>query len=173
VKEGIYLGPRRRRSRVGPAAVLAAAVATVVLAAFYVRADREVARLEAEVSGARGGESRTTPSSDDALRIANLRLSAALSVGAAGSIPSTDVLRLVASALPAEMTLVSLAVSAPPRRSLRIEAETSDSGAVTALQQNVSASPMVAQTRLLEERRLSANVLSVRFEIELREPRTR
>jgi hypothetical protein len=71
------------------------------------------------------------------------------------------------------MTLVSLAVSAPPERSLRIEAEATDPGAVTALQQNVSASPMVVETRLLEERRLGPDLLSVRLEIELREPRAR
>ena len=173
MKEGIDLGPRRRRSRVGPIAVLAAAVATAVLAGLYARARGEVAGLRSEISSLRGGETPSTRSSDEALRIASLRLSAALSAGAPGSIPSTDVLRLVASALPSEMTLVSLAVSAPPRRSLRIEAEARDPDSVTALQLNVSASPMVVQTRLLEERRLSADLLSVRLEIELREPRTR
>jgi hypothetical protein len=82
------------------------------------------------------------------------------------------VLRLVASTLPDEMTLVSLTLSSPPRRSLLIEAVANGAEAVTSLQENVARSPLVSGTRLLEERRATDGGLSVRFEVELVEPRT-
>lgn len=176
MKKGIHLGPPLAKWS-GPAAF--ALVVLVVLAAALAglgyRTYRQVTTLRLELRG--GGEQReavppsTAPASGESARAPALRLRSVLQSGMLAATPPTEALGTVASALPDGVNLASLSLKAsPPKRSLLLEALAVDAERVTELQRRMARSPLVAATRLLEERRSAEGRLLVRLQVDLREP---
>jgi hypothetical protein len=169
MRQGIHLGPPRRRRSLSSLALLLAAVAALALGALSLRVHRDVMRLEDELGRSSPGE-RPAPSDSTAeTRRAATLLKAVLETGVPDVIRTTEVLSMLASTLPDEMVLVSLSIAAaPPTPGLVAEALADDAHQVTLFQSRVASSPLVAGTRLLEERRSSDGRLAVRLSVDLR-----
>ncbi|MGH9323312.1 MAG: PilN domain-containing protein [Vicinamibacteria bacterium] len=174
MKQGIHLGPRPARPPLLAVAVLFTAAA-LILGILYVRADREVAELGEDVARReRELTFEAAPLPEERARVVASRLRAVLDAGIVDGVPPTTVLRFVTSALPEDVVLSSLAIDgSPPERTVTLEAEALGGERVSELQRRLSASPWVAKTTLLEERRLEDGGLAVRLHLEIGEPEGR
>lgn len=164
MKQGIHLGPPLRSgpSFVG-AVLLVALAATFLHGAAWVRA-----RLDVE-SRREAIERRRELLGQEATRLdvdarAMSQLAAALDLGAAELTPATELLDEIASRLPSSVTLTSIGLSGD---ALVLEGVANDPASVSELQRDMSASPLVAGTRLLEERRAPSGRLAVRLRLDL------
>jgi hypothetical protein len=168
MKQGIHLGPPRGRRSLLSLALFLAAVGAVALGILSFVVRRDVVRLREELERSSGGESSASPgSSGDGQRAAAL-LDAVLESGALDAIRPTEVLSMLQSTLPDEMVLVSLSIAtAPPSPSLLVEALADEAGQVTLFERRVAGSPLVAATKLLEERRSPDGRLAVRLSVDL------
>jgi hypothetical protein len=169
MRQGIYLGrPPARSSRAVSIALVAAAAAALGLAVLYQRTRSQVDALASEVQGL---ERALEPSASDPAsggeRFVAERLRLVLGSGAADAVPPTELLRLVESALPDETVLGRLSYSATPEPTLTLEATTVGGDRVTEMERRLQASPSVATTSLLEERRLADGRLGVRIRVGL------
>ena len=169
MKQGINLGrPPARSNLLLTVMLVAAGAGTLVLALLYQRARTEVEALGNEVASLSESLTQAPPTpSPDRARFVAARLGLALDSGAPESVPPTALLRLVESALPEGVLLESLSFNASPRQSLTLDAAALGGDRVTELQRRLSASPSVATTSLLEERRRSDGRLAVRIQVDL------
>ena len=169
MKQGIYLGrPSARSSLPEMLVVAAAATAGLVLGFQYQRTRAEVESLASEVrqhEGSLGTSAAGTDSEEARLAVERLRL--VLGSGAADAVPTTELLRLVDSALPEGVVLSSLSFDAEPRPTLTLEASTLGGERVTEMERRLRASPLVAGTSLLAERRTGDGRLEVRIQVGL------
>jgi hypothetical protein len=170
MKQGIHLGPPPARSSlpVLMALLVVAAAAAVVLALIHQRTRSEVRALEREVRSLEEARepSAQGPGPEEARRQAE-RLRLVLGSGASDTVSPTDLIRLVDGALPEGVVLGRLSFSAAPEPVLMLEASTMDGDRITELERRLRASPSVATTSLLEERRLADGRLGLRLQVDL------
>ena len=174
MKSGIYLGPPIGGAPgLGRSLVLFGVIATLFHLGIYLSQVRE---LDAVRSDVERRERAVVPvvntASDSELaqgeRAVLARLRALSESGVSTSILTTELLQLVANALPDEVALVSVSVepsTSPP--SLLVEAVARRAEDVTALERRMAASSRVAATRLLGERSAADGTLSIRLQVEL------
>jgi hypothetical protein len=132
---------------------------------------RQVRALDAVRSDAERREdgfanAASKPSEDERAVVA--RLAALSASGAPTSIPTTELLQLVAHALPDEVALVGVSFdpsTSPP--SLLVDALARREEEVSLFERRMAASSRVAATRLLGERSASDGTLSVRLQVDL------
>jgi hypothetical protein len=172
MKQGIYLGRPPARSTVPHTLVLAAAaVVALALAFLYQRTRNEVRTLTGEVQELEASlETSAAQADSEEARLAIERLRLVLGSGAADALPSTSLLRLVESALPEGVVLSRLSFNATPQPILTLEASTIGGERITEMERRLRASPLVATTSLLEERRIPDGRLGVRVQVGLARP---
>jgi hypothetical protein len=167
MKQGIHLGPPRGRRSLLSLALVLAAVAGVILGILSLVLREDVVRLRGDLTRSPGELPAPLDSSGGQTRAAAL-LTAVLESGALDAIRPTEVLAMLQSTLPEGMVLSSLSIAtAPPNPSLLVEALTDDEGQVTRFERRVASSPLVAATKLLEERRSPDGRLAVRLSVDL------
>jgi hypothetical protein len=172
MRQGIHLGAASARPKHPVTALVASALVGALALGILCQRERgkieafenEIARLE---EAFRGSPSRTAI---EQARFAAARLSFALDSGAPESVPPTALLHLAEKALPQGIVLERLSFDGSGERSLTIEASALGDDRVTELQRRLLASAFVAATRVLEERRLPDGGLTVRVQVDLREP---
>ena len=173
MKSGIYLGPPIGSAR-GPGRflVLFGVTATLFHFGIYVSQVRELAAVRSDVEWREATVVRAVNAASDSElaqeRAVLARLSALSESGASTGILTTELLQLVANALPDDVALVSLSIepsTSPP--SLLVEAVARREEDVTALERRMAASNRVAATRLLGERSAADGTLSIRLQVEL------
>ena len=80
----------------------------------------------------------------------------------------SELLKLLEQTLPDRVALVAVSIDPiPPRASLTIEARAERAKDVTELQRAIASAPQVAATQLLEERRGSDGLLTIRLQVDL------
>ena len=174
MKTGIYLGPPVRGARgLGRLLVLFGVMGTLSHLGIYLHQVREldvvrsdVERREDEVANAASLVAEGELS--EGARGVVARLGALSESGAPTSILTTELLQLVAHALPDEVALVGVSFepsSSPP--SLLVDAVALREEDVTAFERRMAASSRVAATRLLGERSAPDGTLSLRLQVDL------
>ena len=172
MRAGIYLGPRSSRARrLGRLLVVAGVMGTVFHVGLYLRESSELGALRADVerrrSGAAGALSEPGINArEDRATLA--RLGAVFDSGAATTVSATELLQLIAGALPDDVALAGLSLEASsPRPSLLVDAVARREEDVTALERRIGASERVVATRLLGERRGLDGTFSIRLQVDL------
>ena len=171
MKSGIYLGPPVRGARgLGRFLVLFGVVGTLFHLGIYLVQVRELDAVRSDVERREGAVANAASDSElaEGERAVLARLRALSESGAPKSIRMTELLQLVANALPDEVSLVGVSVepsTSPPR--LLVEAVARREEDVTALERRMAASRRVAATRLLGERSAPDGTLSVRLQVDL------
>lgn len=170
MKTGIYLGPSFGRTRtLGRALVSVGIIGTLFHGGAYWRQSNELAALRADIESREGGGASMPSELDDDARALLARLSAASQSGVTTTTAPTQVLRIIAAALPDDVALVGIAVEASSARpSLVVDAIARREEDVTALERGMAASHRVASTKLLGERTAADGSLSVRLQVDLR-----
>lgn len=167
---GIYLGPRKSTWHRARALFLVfAAILTLVHGVERYRQRQEVVMLRGELALIERALSATLSSdSPYESRAVMWQLRAVSESGVAEAIPATELLKLLERTLPDRVALVALSVDlTPPRVSLTIEARAERAEDVTELQKSIASSKRVAATQLLEERRASDGLLTIRLQVDL------
>ncbi|GMR24632.1 MAG: hypothetical protein BMS9Abin37_3208 [Acidobacteriota bacterium] len=174
MKTGIYLGPPLRGARgLGRLLVLFGVVGTLLHLGIYLRQVRELDAVRSDVERREGAVANAASllaegELSEGERAVLARLGALSESGAPTSILTTELLQLVAHALPNEVALVSVSFdpsTSPP--SLLVEALARREEDVTAFERRMAASSRVAATRLLGERSDPDGTLSVRLQVDL------
>lgn len=169
MKTGIYLGPPLRGARgLVRLLVVFAVIGTLFHLGIYLRQVRALDAVRSDVEGREDGfaNAASKPSADERAVVA--RLAALSASGAPTSIPTTELLQLVAHALPDEVALVGVSFdpsTSPP--SLLVDALARREEEVSLFERRMAASSRVAATRLLGERSASDGTLSVRLQVDL------
>jgi len=169
MKTGIYLGPPLRGSRgLVRLLVVFGVIGTLFHLGIYLRQVRalDAVRSDVERRKDRFANAASKPSEDERAVVA--RLAALSASGAPTSIPTTELLQLVAHALPDEVALVGVSFdpsTSPP--SLLVDALARREAEVSLFERRMAASSRVAATRLLGERSASDGTLSVRLQVDL------
>jgi len=174
MKSGIYLGPPLGGARgLGKFLVLFGVIGTLFHLGIYLGQVREFEAVRSDVERRDGAVANAYSllvevELAESERAVLARLRALSESGAPTSILMTELLQLVANALPDEVALVGLSFdpsTSPP--SLLVEALAQREQDVTALVRRMAASSRVAATRLLGERSAPDGMLSVRLRVDL------
>jgi hypothetical protein len=105
---------------------------------------------------------------DDEASAVLSRLRAAADSGVAAGMAPTELLQMVAAALPDEVAVVGMSLEpSVPRPSLVIDAIARREEDVTALERSMAAAEPVVATKLLGERTAADGSLSVRLQVDL------
>lgn len=169
MKRGLHFGRRPARARaLGRLLLVLLLAGACVLAVRILTTRRSAASLREEVVALRASAEAPEPAREDADGPRLARLGAVMASGAPEAFPPTELLELVAEALPDEARLTSLTLQAsPPSPGITLEAVTRSAEAVTELQRQMAASPLVRATTVLDERRLPDGALAVRLQVDL------
>ena len=173
MKSGIYLGPPLGRARgLGRLLVLFGVIGTLFHLGIYLGQVRELDAVRSDVERREGAVANASSRAEGGLaedeRAVLARLRALSESGAPTSILTTELLQLIANALPDEVALIGVSLepsTSPP--SLLVEAVVRRGEDVTALERRMAASSRVAATRLLGERSAPDGTLSVRLQVDL------
>lgn len=169
MKTGIYLGPPLRGARgLVRLLVVFGVIGTLFHLGIYLRQVRALVAVRSDVERREEGFANAVskPSEDERAVVA--RLAALSASGAPTSILTTELLQLVAHALPDEVALVGVSFdpsTSPP--SLLVDALARREEEVSLFERRMAASSRVAATRLLGERSASDGTLSVRLQVDL------
>ena len=169
MKTGIYLGPPLRGARgLLRLLVVFGVIGTLFHLGIYLRQVRALDAVRSDVERREDGFANAAPKPSEEERAVVARLAALSASGAPTSIPTTELLQLVAHALPDEVALVGVSFdpsTSPP--SLLVDALARREEEVSLFERRMAASSRVAATRLLGERSASDGTLSVRLQVDL------
>lgn len=171
MKQGIHLGPPLGRLATAFKVTLALLLVLTALNFFDTwRMRRQVVALRQALSGE--GETGASPTVLSAGSRETLqRIQAVAASGVLETHAPTALLSLLEATLPPGLTLTAVTLRpGPPTSSVLVEAIADAESDLTAFQKALVASPLVADTALLEERRTAANQLVVRLEASLEAP---
>lgn len=172
MKAGIYLGPPLRGARgLVRFLVVFGVIGTLFHLGIYLRQVRELDAFRSDVERREDGFANVASELSEGERAVVARLAALSASGAPTNILTTELLQLVAHALPDEVALVSVSFdpsTSPPR--LLVDALARREEEVTLFERRMTASSQVAATRLLGERSAADGTLTVRLQVDLRAP---
>ena len=169
MKSGIYLGPPLRGARgLVRLLVVFGVIGTLFHLGLYLRQVRELDAVRSDVERREDGLKNAATDLSEGERAVVERLAALSASGAPTNILTTELLQLVADALPDEVALVGVnfdGSASPP--SLIVDALARREAEVTLFERRMAASSRVAATRLLGERSAPDGTLSVRLQVDL------
>lgn len=169
MKTGIYLGPPLRGARgLVRLLVVFGVIGTLFHLGLHLRQVRELDAVRSDVERREDGFANAASELSEGERALATRLAALSASGAPTTILTTELLQLVARALPDEVALVGVSFdpsASPP--SLVVDALARGEQDVTLFERRMAASSRVVATRLLGERSARDGTLAVRLEVDL------